>query len=152
MPGTAGEYEGTFEPPAPGGYAATVSATLNDEPLGEKVEFDFRVGSPNLEFDALDLNERLLKRIASETGGQYCSLIRLDDLIGNLRAAERRKRSHREVSLWDYLVMPVVDVTRGIGFLHRFLSFLAKDPQGMFFVFLVLVAAEWTIRKRRMLS
>ena len=152
VPGTAGEYEGTFEPPAPGGYAVTVSATLNDEPLGEKVELDFRVGSPNLEFDALDLNERLLKRIASETGGQYRSLIRLDDLIGNLRTAERLKRSHREVSLWDYLVMPVVDVTRGIGFLHRFLSFLAKDPQGMFFVFLVLVAAEWTIRKRRMLS
>jgi len=152
VPETTGEYEAIFDPSAPGRYAVAVSAELNGEPLGEKVELDFRVGSPNLEFDALDPNERLLKRIAAETGGEYYSLIRLDDLIGSLRAAERRKRTHREVSLWDYIVMPVVDLTRGIGFLHRFLSFLAKDPQGMFFVFLILVAAEWTIRKRRMLS
>jgi uncharacterized membrane protein len=151
-PGSTGEYEGMFEPPSPGEYAASVSATLNGEPLGEPLDLQFRVGSPNLEFDDLDINEPLLKRIAAETGGQYYSLVRLDDLSRTLRTVEQRKRSHREISLWDYVVMPVVDLTRGLGFVHSFLRYLAKDPQGMFLVFLVLVTIEWTIRKRRMLS
>ena len=110
------------------------------------------MGDPNLEFDDLDINAALLERIAAETGGQYYSLVSLGDLSATLRATEMRKRSHREVSLWDYVVMPVVNLTRGLGFIHSFLSFLAKDPQGMFFVFLVLVTVEWTMRKRRMLS
>ena len=151
-PGSAGEYEGTFAPAAPGEYAAAVTATLDGEPLGEPLSLEFRVGDPNLEFDDLDINAALLERIAAETGGQYYSLVSLGDLSATLRATEMRKRSHREVSLWDYVVMPVVNLTRGLGFIHSFLSFLAKDPQGMFFVFLVLVTVEWTMRKRRMLS
>ncbi|HUW34289.1 MAG TPA: hypothetical protein VM223_22000, partial [Planctomycetota bacterium] len=152
VPGTTGEYEGTFDPPAPGKYDASVTGMLNQQPLGEKIALDFRVGSPNLEFDQLDLNEPLLKRIAAETGGRYYSLILLDDLIKNLQTSEQQKRTQRQVSLWDAIVMPVVNLTRPIGFIHNSLSFLAREPQGMFFAFLVLVTVEWTIRKRRMLS
>ena len=152
VPGTAGEYEGTFEPPAPGKYDVSVTGTLNQQPLGQKIDLDFRVGSPNLEFDQLDLNEPLLKRISTETGGRYYSLITLDDLIKNLQTAEQMKRTQRQVSLWDAAVLPIVDLTRPIGFLHSFLAFLARDPQGLFLAFLVLVTVEWTIRKRRMLS
>lgn len=152
VPGTTGEYEATFEPPTPGKYDVEVNASLNQQPLGEKAELDFRVGNPNLEFDQLDLNEPLLKKIAAETGGRYYSLIMLDDMIRSLQGSEKEKRMHRQVSLWDAVVMPAVDVTRPIGFLHRFLTFLAKDPQGVFFAFLLLVTVEWTIRKRRMLS
>ena len=152
VPGTTGEYEGTFDPPAPGKYDVSVTGMLNQQPLGEKIALDFRVGSPNLEFDQLDLNEPLLKRIAAETGGRYYSLILLDDLIKNLQTTEQQKRTQRQVSLWDAIVMPVVNLTRPIGFIHNSLSFLAREPQGMFFAFLVLVTVEWTIRKRRMLS
>ena len=152
VPGTTGEYEGTFDPPAPGKYDVSVTGMLNQQPLGEKIALDFRVGSPNLEFDQLDLNEPLLKRIAAETGGRYYSLILLDDLIKNLQTSEQQKRTQRQVSLWDAIVMPVVNLTRPIGFIHNSLSFLAREPQGMFFAFLVLVTVEWTIRKRRMLS
>ena len=152
VPGTTGEYEGTFDPPAPGKYGVSTTAMLNQQPLGEKIDLDFRVGSPNLEFDQLDLNEPLLKRIAAETGGRYYSLILLDDLIRNLQTSEREKRTQRQVPLWDAIVLPVVNVTRPIGFIHSSLSFLAREPQGMFLAFLVLVTVEWTIRKRRMLS
>ena len=152
VPGTTGEYEGKLEPTGPGAYAVTVNGSLNQQPLGEAAELSFRVGSPNLEFDELDLNETLLKRIAEETGGRYHSLVQLDDLLRTLQSAESSKRGVRQVSLWDYCVLPVVGVTRPIGFVHRLLSSLAREPQGLFLTFLVVVAAEWTIRKRRLLS
>jgi len=152
VPGTAGEYEARFEPPEPGLYSVVAKATLDNKPLGEPVKLDFRVGSPNLEFDRLDVDEDLLKRIAARTGGKYYSLIRLDDLVNNLQAVEHSKRGRREVSLWDYIVMPVVNLTSGVPVLHTILASLAPDPQGIFLAFLLLVAVEWTIRKRRMLS
>ena len=99
--GSAGSYQGTFEPKRPGTYEISVEATLGSKVLrAEKTTAE--VGRPNLEFDRLDLDDQTLARIAGATGGRYLHISTADPLIGELDRKERR----RHVSLEQPLYFP----------------------------------------------
>jgi hypothetical protein len=109
-------------PEVSGTFKVTVTGELGERDLG-KVDLTFAVGRPNQEFDRLDLNEALLRRIAEKSGGRYVTLADAQSLIGELRSHERSRRKLTELSLFN---MPL-----------------------FFFLFVGLVTAEWILRKRQ---
>jgi len=119
--GSAGSYQGSFDPQRPGTYEVLVEAKLGAAVLrAEKTEAE--VGRPNLEFDRLDLDDALLNRIAAAAGGRYYHISTADELIGELD----RKEKHRRVSLEQPLYFP-----------------------GVFWVLFVgALATEWIMRRR----
>jgi hypothetical protein len=119
--GSAGSYQGSFEPKSPGTYEIDVEARLAGLVLrAENATAD--VGRPNLEFDRLDLDDALLKKIASATGGRYLHISTADQLIGELDRQEKR----RHVSLEQPLFFPRL----------------------FWIVFVSVVATEWVLRRR----
>ena len=70
--GSAGSYQGTFEPKRPGTYEISVEATAGIETLLRAERTTAEVGRPNLEFDRLDLDDATLARIA---GGDRRTLL-----------------------------------------------------------------------------
>jgi uncharacterized membrane protein len=125
-----GQYETAYAPSGPGHYTMTVAADDRGRKLGE-VKIQFRVGKPNLEFEQLDLNERLLKRIADETGGRYYDLAVIDELVESLVAEVRQGTSSREL---------------------RFYPDNAPKGWVVVVIFMAALGAEWLIRKRLQLS
>ncbi len=125
-----GQFETSWVPPGPGSYKLTVSAADGGKALGE-VAIEFRVGKPNLEFEKLDLNDRLLRRIADETRGRYFELARLDELAAALTGEVRATRTARVIAFypdqsWKNWVVVAL--------------------------FLAAAGAEWVIRKRLRMS
>ena len=118
----AGSYQTRWVPEVSGTYKVTVSGKLGGTDLS-KVNLTFAVGRPNQEFDRLDLNEALLRRIAEKTGGRYVTLADAQTLIQELRSHERSRRKLTELSLFN---MPL-----------------------FFLLFVGLVTAEWILRKRQ---
>jgi len=123
--GTHGEYEVTINPPEPGKYEVAVAASLEDKPLGS-AKIKFRVGQPNKEFERLDLEDQLLKRIADRTSGRYYTLLSIEQLADTLRERAREKMIYSEIRLWNTPIL--------------FLGFVA------------LFTGELILRKRRQLS
>ena len=123
--GTRGEYEAEISPPEPGRYELTLKAAIEQKPLGE-AKLKFRVGTPQKEFEKLDLNEELLKRIATRTGGAYFTLLGMDQLADTLRERSREKMIYNEIRLWNAPML--------------------------FIGFVLLLTGEWVMRKRRQLS
>jgi hypothetical protein len=118
----AGSYQARWVPEVSGTYKISVTGKLGERDLG-KVDLTFAVGRPNQEFDRLDLNEALLRRIAEKSGGRYVTLADAQSLIGELRSHERSRRKLTELSLFN---MPL-----------------------FFLLFVGLVTAEWILRKRQ---
>ena len=77
-------------------------------------------------FEALDLNDLLLKSLAEETGGRYFSLLSLGQLEDVIRMRTEERQVRREIRLWN--------------------------APFLFIAFVMLVTAEWILRKRRQLS
>lgn len=117
----AGSYQAKWQPEVPGTYKVAVTGKLGEKDLGKK-ELTFAVGRPNQEFDKLDLNEALLRRIAEKTGGRYMALADAEALVRDLKSGERTRRKLTELSLFN---LPL-----------------------FFLCFVGLVTAEWIIRKR----
>jgi uncharacterized membrane protein len=138
VPGSTGKYEVDYEPPRPGSYTMLVKAETLNGPIGT-AELEFRVGRPNLEFDRLDLDEAMLKRLAEKTKGRYVPLVGLNIFIERLRSQEQAKSTITSVNVWDDDSVSVLgqDVSPYLA-----LAFL---------LFTALVTAEWVIRKRRQL-
>ena len=128
--GSTGDYGAEFDPPEPGDYRAVVSARNpeNGRVYGE-TSLRFQVGRPNLEFDRLDIDEALLKRIARETGGRYVRLYDVASVIQGLRRARRER------------------TVQG-----RFAFCGPSREVWVFLAFVSLIAAEWILRKRYQLS
>lgn len=124
VPERAGLYEFAYHPPTPGSYHLTGSATLANEPLGGEQTRQFEVGRPNLEYEHFDLNETLLRRIATETktANGYFPLSELENLMVALKGSERQNTRHYEYRLYNPLLF--------------------------FLLFLGLVTLEWLLRKR----
>jgi uncharacterized membrane protein len=121
IPGSAGNYQGTFEPRRPGSYEIAALAKVSGLVLHADTAAA-EVGRPNLEFDRLDLDDAMLKKIASATGGRYLHITTADQLIGELDRREHR----RHVSLEQPLFFPRL----------------------FWLVFVGVLAAEWVLRRR----
>ena len=97
--GPGGHYGGAIEPPSAGGYEVVVEARLGELSLkSDKIPLE--VGRPNLEFEKLDLDEKMLERIAADTGGRYVPLSTADHLMDQLdRTPAQTDRAHRAAAL-----------------------------------------------------
>jgi uncharacterized membrane protein len=119
--GPGGHYGGAVEPQIAGNYEIVVEARLGETNLkADKIPLE--VGRPNLEYEKLDLNEKMLDKIASETGGRYLSLSTADHLIDQLDHKQRKKTEYIE----------------------RQLSW----PPGFWALFVIVLTAEWILRKK----
>ena len=121
IPGSTGHYEGRYTPPGAGGYGIVVEARLGEMTV-EAEKLTIEVGRPYLEFEKLDLDEELLARIASETGGRYMHISTADGLIDQLDRTERKKRVQFERQLAPSLPLWIL--------------------------FVGLVTTEWVLRRR----
>jgi uncharacterized membrane protein len=119
--GAPGHYAGTFEPRGPGKYQVVVQAKLDGTVLkSDRITVD--VGRPNLEFERLDLDEKLLTRIATDSGGRYVHISTADHLVDQLDKTQRKRRQYIERPLYW--------------------------PPGLWVIFVSVLTAEWILRKR----
>ncbi len=96
--GPAGHYRGLFELVDPGPHTIEVEARLGELAL-EAEPLVVEVGHANLEFDRLDLDEVMLSRIASESGGRYVHITTADYLVDEFDRAQRTRRVYLEQPL-----------------------------------------------------
>ncbi len=125
-PGGVGVYETELDPPDPGTYKVVVEARKDGERLGFE-ETEFTVGRLNQEFERLNIDREVLKRLAQATGGEYYEPAAFGDLVEALRARTIKEDIHREIGVRD--AIPV-----------------------LFVVFLAIVTGEWLIRKHYQLN
>lgn len=118
---SAGQYQVVFETKRAGSYEITVEAKVGIAGLtAPKMIVD--VGRPNLEYDRLDLDDRLLTQIAEATGGRYQHISTADRLIEELQRKEEKRRVHLEQPLYF--------------------------PAVFWVVFVAVLVTEWALRKR----
>jgi uncharacterized membrane protein len=99
QPGPAGHYGGTFDPKAAGNYELTVESRLGETTLlADKIAFD--VGRPDLEFEKLDLNDKMLARIAADAKGRYFHITTADLLLSQLDRSQRKRSEYIERQLY----------------------------------------------------
>jgi len=121
VPGPGGHYSGAYEPKAAGSYEIEVEARLGELTLtADKIAVE--VGRPNLEFEKLDLDEKMLARIAANTGGRCMHISTASHLIDQLDRTIRRKRQYKEKPLFW--------------------------PPLFWAMFVGLLTAEWVLRRR----
>ncbi len=99
VPGPAGHYAADFDETSSGEYKIVVEArvgqlTKSTDPIVVEV------GRPNMEFEKLDLDEKLLARIATDSGGRYFHITTADQLIKQLDREQRNKRVYVEQQLY----------------------------------------------------
>jgi hypothetical protein len=119
-----GNYRGELPALAPGEYRYRAEVSLGGQPIGED-EGRFMVEEYTLEFERIELDEPLLQEIARLSGGRYFPLAEAGGLPEALPMVSREVSGRREVELWNH---PAV---------------LAA--------LIVLLAAEWTLRKKNRL-
>lgn len=119
--GPGGHYSGTYEPNGAGSFLVETAARI-DEITVTAPKNTFEVGRPNLEFEKLDLDENMLTKIASETGGRYYHITTADHLIDQLDSSGRKKRIVIERRLYW--------------------------PPGFWLVFVAAVTTEWILRRK----
>jgi hypothetical protein len=119
-----GNYRGELPALAPGEYRYRAEVSLGEQPIGGD-EGRFMVEEYTLEFERIELNESLLREIARLSGGRYFPLDEAGELAGALPMPGREVSGSREVELWNHpLVLAAL---------------------------IVLLAAEWTLRKKNRL-
>ena len=103
VPGSAGHFSGTHVPESPGNHEITIEARLDELTTETDQPLVVEVGRPNLEFEKLDLDEQMLGRIASATGGRYVHVTTADYVVDELDRSHRKKRVQMERSLaWPF--------------------------------------------------
>jgi uncharacterized membrane protein len=98
--GTAGHYDAVFDPTSPGAYLFEVSAKLGDATLTTD-KLAAEVGRRNLEFEKLDLDDKLLARLATYTKGQYFHISSADLLLDQLDRSKRNRSEFSEGKLYN---------------------------------------------------
>ncbi len=116
-----GEYRGSFLPAQDGPYEVVIAATSGEREL-EAPPLHIQAGVLDEELRSGAMRENLLRRIATETGGQFHTLDRVDALPEALLYTERGTVVQEERDLWD---LPL-----------------------FFFLLLGLFSAEWLLRRR----
>jgi hypothetical protein len=99
-PGSAGHYDAVFDPTSPGSYQFEVSAELGGTTLTTDI-LAAEVGRQNLEFEKLDLDDKLLARLASGTKGRYLHISSADMLLDQLDRSQRRRSEFSEGRLYN---------------------------------------------------
>jgi uncharacterized membrane protein len=97
--GSIGLYEGKFDPKISGPYEFVVEAEVGDATVRSD-KLIFEVGRPNLEFDRLDLDDRLLMSVAEASGGKYFHISTADRLLEMLQRQEQRRQVYLEQKLY----------------------------------------------------
>jgi uncharacterized membrane protein len=119
--GPAGHYGGDFVPPLAGQYKIVVEAKVGGQVIqSDKLLID--VGRPNLEFEKLDLDEKLLSQIAADAHGRYLHLTAADHLVEQLDRSARKKREYYTKELYF--------------------------PPLFWTLFVAVISLEWVLRKR----
>ena len=121
IPGPGGHYSGSFDPAVADTYEIAVEARLGELVL-ESEKLAVEVGRPNLEFEKLDLDEKMLARIAADTGGRYLHISTAGGLIDQLDRTQRKKRVYLEKPLFS--------------------------PPLFWVIFVGVVTVEWVLRRR----
>jgi len=99
QPGPAGHYAVTFDPKAAGRYEATVTAAFGEGKLvSERLAWE--VGRPNLEFERLDLDEKMLSEIAAVARGRYTHISAADHFLKQLERERQAKTIFVEYRLY----------------------------------------------------
>ncbi|MGA2798693.1 MAG: FixH family protein [Thermoguttaceae bacterium] len=98
--GPAGHYGGTFDPKAAGNYQFTVEARLGESTFSSG-KIAFEVGRPDLEFEKLDLDEKMLARIAADSKGRYFHITTADLLLSQLDRSKRKRSEYVERPLYS---------------------------------------------------
>ncbi len=123
-PGPAGHYGATIVPRVAGRYEIVVEARVGQLTLtGEQLVAE--VGRPNLEFEKLDMDEKMLSRIAADTGGRYVHLSTASTLIEHLDRTQREMRRLENRRLYW--------------------------PPGFWVLFVAILTTEWVLRRRFLL-
>jgi uncharacterized membrane protein len=122
--GATNVYVGEVKPSKSGTYTLRLKAEVGGETAGE-TGVSFEVGKEDLEMRRVDLDEAALKRIASESGGEYMPLVDFPSYAGTLASARTTEKRVEFLSLR-----------------HR------KALYVLFAVFVALVTAEWFWRRR----
>ena len=117
-----GEYRGSFLPALDGPYEVEVDA-LDGERLLVSPSLRVQAGVLDEELRSGSMRGNLLRRVASETGGQFYTMDALSGLPEALRYTDRGTVVQEERDLWD---LPV-----------------------FFFLLIGLLLLEWVVRRRR---
>lgn len=123
--GKDGMYAATFNPQEEGIHEFSCEAFEGEKSLGTARAY-FRVAESEEEFHDASLNDALLRRISSETGGRYYALSGLGTLAEDISFTDKGVSRIEELDLWD---MPF-----------------------LFLLLIGLASTEWTFRKRKGLS
>jgi uncharacterized membrane protein len=86
-----GHYQGTYEPKAAGTFEIVVEAKVGAASVSSE-KLTVEIGRPNLEFEKLDLNDKLLEQIAVQAHGRYVHLSAAERLIDQLDRTQHKKR------------------------------------------------------------
>ena len=127
LPGNTGQYQGSVIASRTGVYRGSVDigASGNSEELVEPITY--RVVAPKVESSSFWLNEKLLKEIASQSGGEYFHLNEISKLPDVLPTRVQRVSFKSPAKpLWDW---------------NQTFRFCA------FFLPVILLTAEWALRK-----
>ena len=121
---TEGLFEGRFKPTEPGEFRLKVSAAdLDGQKLGSD-ELPLTVAAYSAEMDRLARNDELLRQVAAKSGGISEDIGRLPELIDKMVQSRQA-----------LVVPPKVRVTS------------LYDFTALFILFVVLLTAEWLLRR-----
>jgi len=133
-----GAYHVTYEPALPGQYKVEVTARKQQTVLG-KDAIDFTLARPSAEFERLSLDAERLTKMAAASG-EYLRLPGLSDLMTRLtRRYETHGRGQQQAT--EYTLF-----TAATSFRRHLKMALA------FGLFVLLVSAEWLLRRHWQLS
>ncbi|MGO8750546.1 MAG: glutamine amidotransferase [Thermoguttaceae bacterium] len=121
VPGPGGHYGGSYTPKMAGRFEVVVEAKVGQLTLSSE-KLVIEAGRANLEFEKLDMDEKMLGRIAAEANGRYVHISASDSLIDQLDRSQRQRKERKEQPLFW--------------------------PPGFWFLFVSAVSVEWFLRKR----
>ena len=119
-----GHYRGELGVLSPGEYLYRAEVFLRGQRVGED-QGEFLVEEYSLEFERVELNEKLLRAMAEVSGGEYLALEDAEELPTHLQFQSREASRRKEIELWNH--------------------------PGMLIAVVLFLAAEWTLRKRNRL-
>ena len=107
-----GAYRAQFRANQKGAYRIRAIGVDRSATLGEDLTEVF-VASPLAEFDHPQLNEDLLKQLASKTGGHYTSIADVGSLPEKIKPVQESVFAVQERELWDNPIVLIL----AVGFL-----------------------------------